>query len=197
MKQELLQLISELKTKVEAIPESTQIAFTKDQFMRFYKGTQFEQGASECYDFIEKALKADSIYSPLTMVGAMATVRVEVGKAFKPIREIASGQAYEFRADLGNIQAGDGVKYKGRGYIQITGRNNYANYGKAFNVDLINNPDLALQPELSAKILARYFKDRGVNVQCDKQNWIKVRQQINGGQNGLQDFLRVIGDFLS
>ena len=192
------QIIKDLENIIARLKElPTQTTFTKDQFMRFYKGTQFEQGASECFDNIEKALKTDGIYSPLTMVGAMATVRVEVGKNFKPINEIASGQAYEFRADLGNTQAGDGIKYKGRGYIQITGRNNYANYGAIFGVDLINKPELALQPELSAKILSRYFKDRAVNIQCDKQNWIKVRQQVNGGQMGLEEFLRVIGDFLS
>lgn len=194
------QIIKDLENviaKLKELPTLPTQTFTKDQFMRFYKNTQYEQGASECFDLVEKALKADGIYSPLTMVGAMATVRVEVGKNFKPINEIASGQAYEFRSDLGNTQAGDGVKYKGRGYIQITGRNNYTNYGSIFGVDLINKPELALQPELSAKILSRYFKDRAINIQCDKQNWIKVRQQVNGGQNGLEEFLRVISDFLS
>jgi putative chitinase len=56
--------------------------------------------------------------------------------------ELASGVAYENRADLGNTQAGDGVKYKGRGLIQITGRANYKALSTAFNEDFINNPTL-------------------------------------------------------
>lgn len=172
-------------------------SFSKEDFMRFYQGTQFESGASECYDAVNKSLSAQNINSKLTLIGALATVRVEVGKNFKPVMEIASGTAYEGRADLGNTQPGDGVRYKGRGYIQLTGRSNYANYGAQFGVDLINNPNLALSVDLSAKVLAKYFKDRNIYSFCNAKDWAKVRQLVNGGTNGLTDFLRVVGDYLA
>jgi len=89
----------------------------KSQFMSFYKGTPYETGASECYDAVEKALFEQGILSRLTLIGALATVRVEVGKAYKPIEEYATGDAYEGRVDLGNTVTGDGRRYKGRGYI--------------------------------------------------------------------------------
>lgn len=74
----------------------------------------------------------------------IATAVHETGD-FIYTHEIASGEAYEFREDLGNTQAGDGPKYKGRGYVQITGRNNYQKYSDLFGVDLIGNPDLVAE----------------------------------------------------
>jgi predicted chitinase len=97
---------------------------------------------------------------------------------------------YEGRADLGNAVVGDGIKYAGRGFIQITGRRNYRNYGRAVGQDLEGNPDLALQPLVSAKILARYFKDHGVSTAADNADWVRVRKLVNGGTNGLAKFLQ-------
>jgi len=62
-------------------------------------------------------------------------------------KELANGLAYEHRKDLGNINDGDGPKYKGRGLIQITGRSNYQLLSKAFNVDFISHPELLETPE--------------------------------------------------
>ena len=171
--------------------------FRKEDFMRYYVGTANEKSASECFDLVESSLKKLGIYTKMTMIGAIATVRVEVGKAFKPIREIASGTAYEGRQDLGNTQAGDGVRYKGRGFIQLTGRANYANYGSKLGIDLVNNPDLALEPKNSALILAMYFKDRKVNVAMDSKDYVLARKLVNGGSNNLTDYIRVINDYLA
>lgn len=168
----------------------------KSQFLNFYKGTSYEQSASQCYDIIERTLNDYGILSRLTLIGALATIRVECGRHYKSVTEYASGEAYNGRKDLGNIQPGDGVRYKGRGYIQITGRNNYRNYGNAIGVDLENNPELALEPENAAKILCQYFKDRGVNTACEVQNWVLVRRKINGGSNGLVEFQNIISQFL-
>jgi len=68
------------------------------------------------------------------------------------MEELANGNAYEGRKDLGNISPGDGPLFKGRGFIQLTGRNNYTSMSKIFNVDLVGNPSLASNPALSAKI---------------------------------------------
>lgn len=184
---------------------------TKEKFLSFYTGTQFYDNAKKAYEAIEKAFldipcsccgSTPSSVSPLVMAGAMATVRVEVGRNFKPIMEYASGEAYEGRKDLGNVEKGDGVRFKGRGYIQLTGRSNYALFGQKLGLDLISNPDLALDVEVGAKILAHYFKDRGVVEACLAKDWLRVRKLINGVNratgmpNGYQDFINVINQYL-
>ena len=68
--------------------------------------------------------------------------------SFRYTKEIASGKAYEWRKDLGNVQAGDGVRFKGRGLIQLTGRANYALASNALGVDFVSRPELIEQPGL-------------------------------------------------
>lgn len=165
--------------------------FNREKFLKFYQNTPFLEGATKAYDALEKAFKeiggncptcgqhVDNV-NPLVMAGALATCRVEVGKNFKPIMEYASGEAYENRVDLGNVNKGDGVRYRGRGYIQLTGRANYATYGSKLGIDLIGNPDLALDIDIGAKILAQYFKDRGCIEACLAKDWLKVRKLVNG-----------------
>jgi len=187
----------------------------KNKFMSFYKGTPNEKSASDCFDAVSDALDGLGILTPLTLVGVLSTVRVEVGRAFKPIEEtyIAPGHAfvgatYEGRIDLGNIQFGDGNRFRGRGVGQITGRGNYTYYSKLLGVDLVNNPDLALGVIISTEILAHFFKDRGLNKLCDSKNWVLLRQRYNGGNgidsslpngttNGLNDFLNVVNQYLA
>lgn len=69
------------------------------------------------------------------------------------MEEFASGRAYEGRSSLGNTQAGDGVRYKGRGYVQVTGRRNYQDWSRRLGVDLVNNPRMAQDPRIAAQIL--------------------------------------------
>ncbi len=75
------------------------------------------------------------------------------------MEEFASGRAYEGRADLGNTQVGDGVKFKGRGYVQVTGRSNYQAWSDRLGIDLVNNPELAERPEIAAEILVVGMKE--------------------------------------
>jgi len=166
-------------------------------FLSFYKGQPNEQSVRDCYLAVEHALWEEKILTPLTLIGALATVRIEVGKNYKPIREFASGEAYEGRRDLGNTEKGDGIRYAGRGLIQITGRANYALYGKRLGIDLLGNPDLALDLKVSAKILAMYFKDRGVDKWCNSKDWEVVRRKVNGGLNGYTEFLDIVNQFIT
>lgn len=180
---------------------------SKEAFLSFYKGTPNEKSASICYDLITQELKNCGIYSELALIGALATIRTEVGKSFLPIKEIASGQAYEGRKDLGNFIKGDGVKFKGRGYIQLTGRANYVNYGNMLGIDLVCNPDLALDQNVAAKIFTLYFKERKCNIACDQKDWVKVRKLVNGGNgidklnggttNGLNEFISIVNQYLA
>lgn len=77
--------------------------------------------------------------------------------------EIASGKAYEGRRDLGNIYAGDGVKYKGRGLIQITGRYNYAQLSKDLGEDFIKNPSLLSTPKYAVQSACWYWNKNKLN----------------------------------
>lgn len=99
--------------------------------------------------------------------------------------ELSSGQAYEGRADLGNVQTGDGARYKGRGPIQLTGRFNYQAASASLGVDLVANPELAAQPGVGFQIAAWYWTSRSLNAKADAFDFRGVTRAINGGLNGL------------
>jgi putative chitinase len=104
---------------------------------------------------------------------------------FRTMREYASGSEYEGRKDLGNVRRGDGVRYKGRGPIQLTGRANYASYGEILGVDLINHPELAETAEIGVKIACEYWKQKNLNAWADRDDIRTITRRINGGYNGL------------
>jgi putative chitinase len=106
---------------------------------------------------------------------------------FRTTVEYASGAAYEGRADLGNTQPGDGVRFKGRGLIQLTGRANYAAASKALGVDFVKNPALAAQFPHAIRVAGWYWSTRKLNALADADNVRAVTKKINGGHNGLED----------
>lgn len=106
-----------------------------------------------------------------------------------PIREYASGADYEGRSDLGNTRPGDGVRYKGRGFVQLTGRANYEKYSKLTGRDLVGNPDLALDPNVASFVLVDGMKNGvftgrklGDYIGGGKSNFYNARSIINGDQ---------------
>ena len=104
---------------------------------------------------------------------------------FTTTKEFADGSQYEGRKDLGNIYPGDGVKYKGRGFIQITGRANYTQAAKDLGIDLVNRPELAEKPDVAIKVSIWYWKNR-VRPRINNFNNTKaVTKSVNGGLNGL------------
>ncbi|WP_338761971.1 glycoside hydrolase family 19 protein [Massilia sp. METH4] len=94
-------------------------------------------------------------------------------------------RGYEGRKDLGNTQTGDGFKYRGRGLIQVTGRANYAECGKALVLDLIKYPELLETPDGAARSACWFWLTRGLNTLADAGDFIKVTKRINGGTTGL------------
>lgn len=104
-------------------------------------------------------------------------------------RELASGQAYEGRTDLGNTHKGDGVRYKGRGYIQITGRANYELLAKDLKIDCVNHPEMLEQPHYALLSALWFWKKRELNRYADNDAFTELTRRINGGTNGLQDRL--------
>jgi putative chitinase len=136
-----------------------------------------------------EAMNANEINTPLRQVHFLAQLGHE-SASMRFTEEIASGAAYEGRADLGNTQPGDGKRFKGRGLIQITGRANYTAYGKARNRDFItgDNPKLlATDPNLAADCSGWFWDTRKLNALADQDNVLKITKRINGGTNGLDD----------
>jgi len=106
---------------------------------------------------------------------------------FKYDEEIHDGSNYEGRSDLGNTKEGDGKRYKGRGYIQLTGRANYTHYGNKLGVDLAGNPELAKKPSVAADVAVAYWNERVDRAAAASGDVRTVTKNINGGYNGLQD----------
>lgn len=99
--------------------------------------------------------------------------------------EEASGQAYEGRKILGNTYAGDGPRFKGRGPMQLTGRYNYTEAGKALGIDLVGNPDRAADVDVGFLVAAWYWTSRDLNPLADAGDFVEITRKINGGTNGL------------
>lgn len=130
-------------------------------------------------------------YTDLRWLAYMfATTFHETARKMQPITEYGARSyfnRYEGRKDLGNTVAGDGYKYRGRGYVQLTGRRNYTLASQKLGIDLVNNPDRALEPTIAAAImflgmtegwftgkeLSDYFND-------SKADWVNARRIING-----------------
>ena len=126
------------------------------------------------------------INTPKRQAAFLAQLAHESG-SLKYVREIASGQAYEGRKDLGNTEPGDGVKFKGRGLIQLTGRANYKKASEYFKEDFINNPQLIETPKYATLVAGWYWDRHSLNKLADIQDFRKITKIINGGYNGMAD----------
>lgn len=100
---------------------------------------------------------------------------------FTKTEEMASGKAYEFSKSLGNTHPGDGVKFKGRGLIQITGRINYSALSRHFGIDCINHPEMLEEPEWAVKASLWYWGGRSLNSYADKDQVYQISCLINIG----------------
>ena len=122
----------------------------------------------------------------LRLIHFLAQLAHESGN-FKYMEEIASGAAYEGRKDLGNVMSGDGVKFKGRGPIQLTGRANYRRYGQQLGIDFENNPTIVAIPSVGLLVACKFWSDNGLNALADQDDVLTITRRINGGTNGLED----------
>lgn len=90
--------------------------------------------------------------------------------------------------NLGNMQTGDGWKYRGAGLIQLTGRANFVKANKALNFDLVNRPERVAEDNLIAALAAGWFwEENGLNILADKDDVVAITKKINGGTNGLDN----------
>lgn len=138
---------------------------------------------------MEQAIDNAGIKDPLIKAQIMAQTAHESGN-FKYTREIwgptGQQQRYEGRQDLGNVVEGDGYKYRGRGFLQVTGRANYEEMSKEIGVNVVDNPDILSEPKYAAISALVWFKKRW-NRFKDWSDVTKVTKIVNGGYNGLED----------
>lgn len=129
----------------------------------------------------------------LRLAHFLAQIAHESG-SLRYTEEIASGEAYDtgrLAKRMGNTPEadGDGQRYKGRGLIQITGRENYRDCGVALGLPLIETPEILRDPGPACRSAGWFWTSRGLNGIADTDDALKVTRTINGGTNGLADRL--------
>ena len=101
---------------------------------------------------------------------------------------------YANRMGNGDEKSGDGFKFCGRGYIQLTGKDNYIAFGKSINEDLTVNPSLVATPKYASLSAAWFFSKNGINQIADKGATTavitEVTKKINGGNKGLDERIK-------
>jgi putative chitinase len=151
--------------------------------------------------FVLRALGNASLADKPMVLMALATIRAEV-ECFLPIDEGISrfntspGGApfdlYDCRKDLGNLGPPDGASFRGRGFIQLTGRANYQAHSRALGLDdqLLSQPERANDPEIASRLLASFLGSREVAIKQAllEHDLARARRLVNGGSNGLDRF---------
>ena len=149
--------------------------------------------------YVAAALDVAGLTDRPMIYAALGTIRAE-SEGFLPIAEypsqyntlpgMAAFSAYDGRKSLGNIQPGDGARFRGRGFVQLTGRHNYTHYGQMLGIDLTANSDLANAPEVASLLLAFFLStcaDR-MRPALAKGDLAAARKLVNGGSHGLDRF---------
>lgn len=126
------------------------------------------------------------INTPQRLRMFLAQIGHESGQ-LRYVRELASGEAYEGRKDLGNTSPGDGVRYKGRGLIQITGKSNYALVALALGLPLLEKPELLEEDSPACRSAGWYWYKKNLNALADQGLFQLITKRINGGLNGYAD----------
>lgn len=145
-------------------------------------------GAGQYAQPLENACIRFGIVTALQKAHFLAQVAHE-SDGFRTATEYASGRAYEGRKDLGNTQPGDGMRFKGRGLIQLTGRANYAAYSRDIHGDdrCVRNPAMVAELPDAVNAAGWFWQKHGLNRLADRDDVEAVTRRINGGTNGLAD----------
>ncbi|SHM61472.1 putative chitinase [Duganella sacchari] len=195
---------------------------TKAQLQAILTTADAEARAAQWIDPINSCMKACDISTPLRQAAFLAQVLLEssefhqlqeslsysaerlravwpqrftsdeIAAAYSHQPEKLANNVYANRMGNGPEASGDGWAYRGRGLIQLTGRQNYASFSKAMGIDAVKDPDLLQQPTGAAMSAAWFWQAHGLNELADKtsgadadENFRLLTQRINGGTNGL------------
>jgi putative chitinase len=152
---------------------------TTDQLKSIIGNIYYDIKFKVLTDSINEVAEKYSINTNLRLAHFLAQVIHESG-SFKYETEIASGAEYEGRKDLGNIEPGDGMKYKGRGYIETTGRGNYKALSKRLGVDFLSNPELVGTPPYDMLSAGDFWDTHNLNSLADNDDIFGVSKAVNG-----------------
>jgi putative chitinase len=142
--------------------------------------------------FLNGAMAAYAVNSPARTAAFVAQLAHESGE-FRWMEEIWGPTTQQKRYEppgelavrLGNTEPGDGLRFKGRGPIQITGRSNYRRFGQQLGIDLVARPELVATPAVAFEVAALFWKSNGLNELADAGDFVRITKRINGGTNGL------------
>lgn len=170
---------------------------TNNQLKQIYPFST-ESNREKYLPYLNLFMSQYEIDTPKRIAAFLAQIGHESGQLFYT-EEIASGQAYEGRRDLGNTQKGDGTKFKGRGLIQITGRANYERLtnemqGLPMGADFVEEPNLLKKPQYATQSACWWWHNRRLNELADidtETNFRKITRIINGGYNGYTDRYKI------
>jgi len=147
-------------------------------------------------DPLNETLNRYQITSPLRMAHFLGQAGHETG-GLRWLEEIwgptSAQRGYEGRRDLGNVQPGDGYRFRGRGLFHLTGRANYERFARAVGQpQIVDNPDLVVTPYWAVHSAGWFWHvgnrtGRSLNVLADRDDLRGITLVINGGLNGLED----------
>ncbi|WP_286192981.1 MULTISPECIES: peptidoglycan-binding protein [unclassified Synechococcus] len=179
-------------------PDATAL-FSVDLVARMFSSATPRRNINSHLPEVLEAMRRVSLGDRDMLLMALATIRAET-EGFEPIDEFRSRfntapggvpfGLYDNRSDLGNRGPTDGADFKGRGFVQLTGRSNYQRIGQQIGVDLIADPTKANDPPTAALILATFLKNRERRVRGALLigDLIEARRAVNGGTHGLASF---------
>ncbi|HIK53229.1 MAG TPA: C39 family peptidase, partial [Oscillatoriales cyanobacterium M59_W2019_021] len=167
-------------------PAATGQYITAEQLIQIAGGNAPADRLRELTPGLNETLQRFQINTPLRICHFIAQVAHE-SDCFNAMEEYASGKDYEGRSDLGNVQPGDGVKFKGRGLIQLTGRANYEKFSQAMNLDFVSQPEVVAQAPYAIMVAGWFWDNNQLNPDADNDDIETVTRVINGGYNGLDD----------
>jgi hypothetical protein len=173
---------------------------TDDKVVKMFPHTQ-KANITANLPFVLDGLRGCGLTDRAMVLMALATIRAET-EGFLPISEgrskfntaVTPFDKYDpgtsIGKALGNISPGDGARFKGRGYVQLTGRSNYKKIGAQIGTDLESNPDLANNPKVAGQILAQFLKNKESRIRKALANddLKDARKTINGGSHGFDRF---------
>lgn len=143
---------------VEVFAHRPMGSFDIDRIVASIPQAVIRQNARESVPLILSECEASGVINKKQIAYILATAQHE-SHLGRWMEEFASGWDYEGRADLGNTQPGDGPRYKGRGFVQLTGRRNYTFWKDRLGIDLVNRPETAKEFPIAAKILVQGMRD--------------------------------------
>ena len=175
-------IIDPLNTTADAILSGFAINKNARRITNFFAQTAHESGGF-------RVLKENLNYSArrLREVWPSRFPSNAIANRYARNPEKIANKVYADRIGNGPESSGDGWRFRGRGIIQLTGRANYEKYGPLAAVDIIADPDKALEPATALKLASAFWDSKNLNALAD-QNQIKaITRRINGGLHGLED----------